>query len=516
MYAPLKNKAKKLRRYDVSELLELVSRTSSWRLRESGVVDQKIQSRGYHPQSRLRDYQLAFVVRLAVECHDKPRLSPRKLDLDALIEMCWWITEYQSPEQYPINGADDAHRFMMRIAHQQFADNVSHYATVARTYVLYTDCAKSVSSRLRFDLDAKLHEAIGLGFHQILDLTLALYHLATEGGEGAIQGPINIGNLEKHISQTQLDTYLGIIGASLDEYRSLARNQAMSFDPCGTFNPNPLFDKPMLHLAGDRWCVPISRYLLERGTSGIFYDLISRHDRDFASYFGYVFEEYVDRILQVLGPGLEIVREFTYRVRGQQYHSPDRIVLGHGKAVLIECKTKRLRIDTKCTADEDLLRRDLTDQGAPHDKGSVVSGVRQMHRFLNHVRQGVPGLQHLHEPMSGEVFPIVLVLDHYYFANAPYARRIMDEELAKSENPVSGFDYQILDVAGLETICTRSRDESFFELLGKKFTDPILRGSDPEAMLASVQMEAEAAKRHPVLEKAWAAFTSELQMRHGN
>jgi len=496
-------------------MLHAISRASALRLTDRRAFDDALAKNGFDPRVCLRDYQLAFVTRLAIEHFDKPRLSRRKLQPHDPIEMCRLMTKYQSPAEYPVTDADDAHRFMIRVAYQQFPDFVGERDTIARTYLLYKDCAQEVSSKLGFNINERLYRATKLSLEQVWDLTLALFGLTLARKGGIVQGPLTIGDLGSSMSQSHLDRYLKMVGATLGEYQSLAHHPTRAFDPYETFNPNPLFDKPVLQLDGNRWVVPIPRYLLERGTSAIFYDLIGHYGRDFAGYFGYVFENYVDRILSVLPHDCEVLPEFTYQVGSQTFHSCSRIVIGHGDAALIECKTRRLRIDTKCTADEKRLRRDLTDWNVLEDKGSVVAGIRQLHRFNSHVRQRVPGLRDLCDRVSGRIFPIIVVLDPYYFSNAPYVGRIIDEELQKGTDPVRGFEYQIVDITGMEMICALAKKDSFFDPVERKFSEPAHQGSDLKPFIDQLCKEGEVALEHPVLRAALDRFWSELGLRYG-
>jgi len=288
-------------------------------------------------------------------------------------------------------------------------------------------------------------------------------------------------------------------------------------DPYEIFNPNPLVNWPILNLDSNRWVVPILPYLFRRGTEQVFYDVIQHKGREFASFFGYVFEEYTDRILSTLGSSYEIIPERRYSRDGQTYDTCDRIIIKDGTAVLIECKTKRLKLKTKFTADEKLLRDDLTDIGKGDDKSSVVFGIRQLYRTERDIRANCSGLEELNQKITGKIYPLVLVLDPYYFANAPYLKQIITEELEKGDTPIKDYDWQILDARGFEPLCSLASHEGFINLIRNKFSSPELRAQDMKTFLDNFVNEKRINRDtliHPTLRTELDAFRKELKSRY--
>src|SRR5207302_4408466 len=79
------------------------------------------------------------------------------------------------------------------------------------------------------------------------------------------------------------------------------------------------------------------------------------------------------------------IPEFKYGPDNRD--SIDWTVLEGSKATLIECKTRRLLLPTKVTADQNLLRRDLED---------IIKGARQLSRFREDVRARMAGTERFH------------------------------------------------------------------------------------------------------------------------
>ncbi len=162
-------------------------------------------------------------------------------------------------------------------------------------------------------------------------------------------------------------------------------------------------------------------------------------------------------MLSLVGPSYEIIKEPPYIKDNKPYKTCDRIIIKNGDAVLIECKTKRLGLRTKFTADEQLLRNDLTDYGKGNDTGNIVHAIRQLKRTEQAIRENTEGLEHLNQKITGNIYPFVLTLDPYYLVNGRYLKRIINEELTKGVYPVEGYRWQVMDANGLELLCSVSQ-----------------------------------------------------------
>jgi len=261
-----------------------------------------------------------------------------------------------------------------------------------------------------------------------------------------------------------------MISISPKEYREKMGLPIYKVDPYETFNPNPLVNWPVVEIDKNKWVVPIFPYLLRRGTEQAFYDVIAYKGREFSAFLGHVFEEYADLMLSTLGAEYKIIKARTYLRDGQKCDICDRIIIKNGEAVLIECKTKRLGLKTKFTADEELLRNDLTDIGKEDDKGNIVHAIRQVHRTEKDIRVNCQGLEDLNKKITGKMYPIVLTLDPYFCANGGYIKRIIDEELNKGEYRIKGYTWQLVDARGFELLCALSQKEDFMDLIKDKFS----------------------------------------------
>jgi hypothetical protein len=120
---------------------------------------------------------------------------------------------------------------------------------------------------------------------------------------GGIQpGPLKAGDLKHNISESDVARFVNMVSLTPQEFREKLKLPEYRVDPLETFNPNPLVNWPLITLKNNMWVVPIVPYLFRRGTEQAFYDVIRYGGRQFTGFFGYVFEEYTDRVLETLGP----------------------------------------------------------------------------------------------------------------------------------------------------------------------------------------------------------------------
>lgn len=517
MYKPVKTEATALRRYNPDVVLNAISKASAWRRRDSEGFGKALAKEDLDYWAALRDFQLAFVAKLVLYFYDKPRLSQRQFDWKDLLEACRALTKHQDPSSYPISSSEDATRFMIRVAYQQFPDFYGDTDTLARTHLLFRSCARAVGSKMPFDIDTAYKEATGLTFDQSWDITIALFGFVLAKNGGIQPGSLRAGDLGQNISGSDVARFVDMISLPATQFKEKMKLPQYRVDPLETFNPNPLVNWPMIKLKNNKWVVPILPYLFRRGTEQAFYDVIGHRGREFASFFGYVFEEYTDRILATLGADYEIIHDKRYLCGNQPRNTCDRIIVEGGDAVFIECKTKRLKLKTKFTADEKLLRDDLTDVGKGDDKSSVVSGIRQLYRTEQDIRTNCLGLEELHQKITGKIYPLVLVLDPYYFANTPYIKQIIAEELKKGDPSIKDYGWQILDARGLEPLCSLARQEDFVDLIAKKFSSPELQEQDMKIFVDNFVNEKKISRDtliHPALNAELDAFWEELESRY--
>ncbi len=517
MYKPVETEAKVLRRYNPDVVIDAIAKASIWRRRDINSFIKACENQKLNYHTTLRDFQLAFAAKLVLFFYDKPRLSQRRFTWQDLVEVCGALTKHQDPFSYPLKSPEDAEKFVIRIGYQQFPDFYGDNDTLARTYLLFRSCAKDIGLKINFDIDAAYKEATGLSFDCNWDITLALFGLLITSKTGIQSGPISAGSLKSNISDSDITRFVDMISLSPGEFVQKMKLPQYQIDPHETFNPSPLVNWPMIRLPNNRWVVPVLPYLFRRGTEQAFYDLIAYKDREFTGFLGQVFEEYTDRILTTLDSTYEIIPETEYFYDGQLHKTCDRIIIKNGDAVFIECKTKRLSLRTKFSAEKEFLRRDLTDIGKTDDTGNVVHAIRQLYQTEQAIRANYQGLEELNQKITGKIYPLVLVLDPYILSNAPYIKNIIIEELAKGDLQIKGFSWQILDTHGFEPLCALSQQEGFLTLVKQKFSRPELEEQDMKTYIDNYATDKQINRKrlmHPIIDSGLDSFWKEIESRY--
>lgn len=259
-------------------------------------------------------------------------------------------------------------------------------------------------------------------------------------------GPLPIG-------QQAYRAAINLLAAPIGEARNKARDLRRRHWPVA-HQPSLLRTYPCL-VFGDgqeRIRSPLPQLILERVTSGIFYD-VAAAGWEVREEYGHRFEQYALRYLQAMLPRIEWHGEQTYHWRKAEIKSPDILWLtGTGVRLAIECKATRMSIEARYD-DDPLTVRGYDD---------IVKAVFQLWRYFSHCRRGLTG-HGLHEDSTG----IVLTLDSWLLM----ASGLIDDVMAKAIVMAADKDPEILPedrrpvlfcaMTDLETTLTTATEATF-------------------------------------------------------
>lgn len=219
---------------------------------------------------------------------------------------------------------------------------------------------------------------------------------------------------------------LNLLALPIGDARTRARDLRRRHWPVA-YQPSILRTYPCLSFGDrqERIVSPLPQLILERVTSGIFYD-VAAADGNVRHEYGRRFEKYALRYLQAMLPGIAWQEEQSYNWRRAEIKSPDILwLLGPDVRLAIECKATRMSIDARY-ADDPLTVRGYDD---------IVKAVFQLWRYFSHCRRGLTG-HGLHELATG----IVLTLDSWLLL----ADRLIDDVIAKAVAMAAVNDPDIL------------------------------------------------------------------------
>jgi hypothetical protein len=449
----------RLRRYKLDYALGFMSRLST--TMENAELRAKLPKveQDYYPAS-ISPHQMAYIAKALIESGS----NDHKRDILTFDEykVCANLyNEAQSggdPENW---GIPEWEAFFLRTSYQQFPAQANQYALIPRTLRLYRDTASRDEYRRRFDIPTAFQQLTGLTVQEFVTIGFWVWALKTQrpGDSPFFRTDEFVLADVPLATQNNIQAFFNRASANYESFRRTNVDRPATDSHYGVFAANQLEWMPIIQTQSAQCVVPIARFLIQRVTTGLFYDLIAAHGRDFAGTFGLVVQEYVGDVLRSTYDPDQIIPEFKYGPDNRD--SIDWTVVEGDKAVLIECKTRRVLLPTKVTADQELLRRDLED---------VVKGVRQLHMFREDVRARVRGTERF-ERLT-QLVPVVLVFDPFYLGNAPLIRDIVQTELTNLGVPQ--FDYQVLNLDELEAFMPAIKENGFANLLLAKMqqTEP--------------------------------------------
>lgn len=230
-----------------------------------------------------------------------------------------------------------------RLAHRQFKWQL-HYdrETIFRYYQIYSDPILAEIIQNRFKLTTQQLFLIGFIF-----FTWTANNFRT---------PLPMNSQVKALTNEMFEIYLSHFSMTIDDARrELKQYQEINKNLYYTYNP--LLAKPILIDKSSAIC-PIPIFIYWQITSGIYYFIFKENNFDNA--FGNSFQNYVGEVLKksCTNPKLKIFPEEKYGK--PEKGTADWIVEDETSIMFIECKTKRMRLDSKSELEvKDNLEKDL-------------------------------------------------------------------------------------------------------------------------------------------------------------
>ncbi|WP_270731504.1 hypothetical protein [Shimia sp. Alg240-R146] len=218
--------------------------------------------------------------------------------------------------------------------------------------------------------------------------------------------------------------------------------------PCVSFSDEPL-----------RVRAPLPQLIMDRMTTGLFYDVVSGGGPVREEY-GRRFEEYCLKFSMASLPQFVWTPEDKYRVKKQTFDTPDILCFDADRLTLVaECKATRM-------SREAMFGKDPTTERGFDD---LVKAVKQLWRFFAHCRIGRHGAN-----LAPEAVGMVITLDNWLVMaeklKEEVFRRANDEILAFSQGLVQDIDKRKVIFAPIqqyERVLSTATKASFTELLSK-------------------------------------------------
>lgn len=259
-------------------------------------------------------------------------------------------------------------------------------------------------------------------------------------------------------SWEEVETVLSLIALDFPKAAKLARTQRRNTIHTSD-KASILRQAPCLRFGdqGERIRAPLPELILERVTSGVFYDVV-KGGGPVRDDYGKRFEEYsLEHLRKSLG-GLSWQPEFQYRKKPNTLDTPDILCERNGQISLaIECKATRMSHEAMFGANP-LRARGYQD---------LIKAVFQLWRFFSHCRRGYVG-----RTVDDEAVGVVLTLDNWLVMSDSLRKHVLKD----AENLARNKDREILEIdrksivfvamPELERTLSMSTEASFIQALG--------------------------------------------------
>lgn len=274
-----------------------------------------------------------------------------------------------------------------RNAHRQFKWQKSYdRETIFRYYQIYSDPVLSEIIHTRFNLTTQQLFLIGFIF-----FTWTANNFRT---------PLPMKSEVKALTNQMFEIFLSHFAITVDE----AKKELKAFQQINEnlfYTYNPIIAKPILIYKSGAIC-PIPLFIYWQITSGIYYFIYS--EKNFDNAFGTSFQNYVGEVLKKScdNPKMTIFPEEKYCK--PEKATADWIITDDTSILFIECKTKRMRLDSKSELEvKDNLEKDLK---------KMADFIGQLYKtYLDYSKNLYPTIKY--DPTK-DFYPLVLTLEDWH------------------------------------------------------------------------------------------------------
>lgn len=385
LYKPLRNHLQTL---DLQALLEMICMV------QSGHEDEvAIKLRGAFGRliGEIFRWELHILAREAL-LHSSVDRNKKQPTLQNLIELVNGVRRIcEGVSRRTIGCPDEAVRSLHPVGHQQMRwQNSRDWDRFFRTFRIYN----------RKEIHQLLHEVSGVRLTTIYTLTFAIAGGVRRSGPWVLATQ----NFEfLGIPSSERDAYFAMVGSPHASLSKSVKSMA-HYDQRWAFTWNPLEATPLIQLRADQpdqYLCPLPELLLRRATDSLFFDLAKSSDQC-SNPYGTAFQDYVGDVLraQFKGPVHRVHEEQEYWIGKKKKHGVDWIVEDPSGHIMLECKTRRIRVDAMAAADGEQLANAIDD---------LAKMVVQHYKNIDDALRGHAKWR----PDGKPVYPVVVTLDDW-------------------------------------------------------------------------------------------------------
>lgn len=346
---------------------------------------------------------------------------------------------------------------MHRISHRQFPWQGTHsVSTLMRAFKVFGADA----------IDQIVQREMGLSARNFVRLGMAVAgHFRSNYAMSTNQDYSVLG-----VSREASDSFFGRLTIPIERLRQELQG-LQKYDWDWPYTWNPLESTPLISFDPshpDRVVCPITRYISNRTTGGLFFDLVRKPD--FGEPFGKSFERYIGEVLDATcpSPNFSKMCETPYVIDGNVHHGVDWILSDQSGHLFIEGKTKRMTVNAKTRSDSIALDKDLE---------TIGKAVVQHYANIQHAIEG----RTYWKPDGLPVYPLIVTLEDWFLLGTTVEDKLLQHvtRLLEAEGlPPSLADnmpFLIVSISELEAVGQVLSELGIHPVLSRKLKETMFR-----------------------------------------
>lgn len=442
-----------LRRYNLREGLITLGRRSNYIFH---VHDQNIIARvAYHEPSTgaiISQFALAYIANILLisGSNDYKRKSISKRD--NLLTLCNsydnCLTDPALAKDEKITNQDKFRSLMIRMHFQQMEYQFTPRYMMARTIVMFNELIEKVKPDKFKPLPEIFQQETGLSICDYLCLCAAIPAGSQKTATFSIAtfSKANIPQLRDVLVEEKIIKFLNILKADYRKFRKEDASANKELPPIFTKTRfNPLMVYPIVETDTNvPYIIPNLVLYTKKSFEGLYwwfhrYFENMRRQYDFRNYFGYVFQEYVGRILAgIYGPE-NVHGEILY---GKGVKFIDWWVEKDNKVYLFESKAYQFALLSKQTGNTEMV--------ISKEMKKIAKAIEQVYKRI----QDIPKFEELEIFREKQVIPIIVFMDVPFVSSClydPWIRKVLGKiEQEKQVSGIKDFPVFLMNIEELE------------------------------------------------------------------
>ncbi|MDO0916752.1 hypothetical protein QQM39_39860 [Streptomyces sp. DT2A-34] len=405
------------------------------------------------------------------------------------------LAEYSSLKEPTLHGTDEPpvrlRDFMMRLGGEQMAWQAPEFVSLARTAALYLHTPFPARRQPRCMVPGRDTELFGCPLPDYVGTAQLLWGCALFNAGRFDPAIFDSPDGEKFNRVVSRETVLRVIErhfatdvASIkttekQTLENLAKVAGSKAAQLRRFTYNPLLGRPAVTGFGTGLLCPSPQLVWRKATpAGIHHTGRDHFGPAFLEETGYLFEEYVGRRLRLI-PDADVVGEITYRVKRNEVHSVDWIVVFDDLVLLVEVKSMMPTENARLGL----------EGGVAETDSKLARAYRQVNATSAQIDQPNPAFAGA--PADRPRQALIVTLEPFPIANA---------NLPHVDLPAADIPTAVVRAQEIERLVTLT-DTTPSSLLLERATDP-----QRSTWALNECLTGHESDRNPVLDQGWAAY----------